>query len=99
MAAADATLSTPPARRAKPGGTRFVPLGFGLLAATYGSAIILLPLAALVWKAQGAGLDGLWSAISAKDARSAFELTMVCSLIVVVVNAIFGTMLAWVLER
>ena len=99
MAAADATLSTPPVRRAKPGGTRFVPLGFGLLAATYASAIILLPLAALVWKAQGEGLDGLWAAISAPDARAAFELTMVCSLIVVVINAIFGTMLAWVLER
>jgi sulfate/thiosulfate transport system permease protein len=76
-----------------------VPLGFGLLAVTYGSAIILLPLAALVWNAQGQGFDGLWSAISAPDARSAFELTIVCSLIVVVINAIFGTMLAWVLER
>ncbi len=98
MAAADATLS-PPARRAKPGGMRFVPLGFGLLVATYASAIILLPLAALVWTAQGEGLDGLWAAISAPDARAAFELTLVCSLIVVVINAIFGTMLAWVLER
>jgi len=78
---------------------RFVPLGFGLLVATYASAIILLPLAALVWTAQGEGLDGLWTAISAPDARAAFELTLVCSLIVVVVNAIFGTMLAWVLER
>ncbi|MDX6599536.1 MAG: sulfate/thiosulfate transport system permease protein, partial [Gaiellales bacterium] len=99
MAAADATLGTPPVHRAKPSGARFVPLGFGLLAATYASAIILLPLAALVWKAQGEGIHGLWSAISAPDARAAFELTMVCSLIVVVVNAIFGTMLAWVLER
>ncbi len=76
-----------------------MPLGFGLLAATYGSAIILLPLAALVWQAQGEGFGGLWSAISAPDARAAFQLTMICSLIVVVVNAIFGTMLAWVLER
>ena len=99
MAAADATLSSPPARRARPSGTRFVPLGFGLLAATYASAIILLPLAALVWKAQGQGFDGLWSAISAPDARAAFQLTIICSLIVVVINAIFGTMLAWVLER
>src|SRR4051794_33616992 len=98
MAAADASISTPPARRARPGGARIAPLGLGLMAATYASAIVLLPLAALVWKAQGEGLDGLWSAISAPDARAAFELTMVCSLIVVVVNAVFGTMLAWVLE-
>jgi sulfate/thiosulfate transport system permease protein len=99
MAAADATLDTPPVPRAKPGGARFVPLGFGLLAGTYASAIIMLPLAALVWKAQGFGIHGLWNAISAPDARSAFQLTIVCSLIVVIVNAIFGTMLAWVLER
>ena len=99
MAAADATLSAPPVPRAKPGGTRFVPLGFGLLAGTYASALILLPLAALVWKAQGLGLSGIWDTVSASDARSAFELTIACSLIVVIVNAIFGTMLAWVLER
>ena len=99
MAAADATLSTPPARRAKPSGTRFVPLGFGLLAATYASAVVLLPLAALVLGGAGRGPEGLWTAISAPDARAAFELTLVCSLIVVVINAIFGTMLAWVLER
>jgi sulfate/thiosulfate transport system permease protein len=99
VAAADATLSAAPVPRAKPGGTRFVPLGFGLLAGTYASALILLPLAALVWKAQGLGLSGIWDTVSASDARSAFELTIACSLIVVIVNAIFGTMLAWVLER
>ena len=99
MAAADASLSTPPVRRARPSGAQIAPLGFGLLAASYISGLILLPIAALVWKAQGLGLGGLWDAISAPDARSAFELTIVCSLIVVVVNAIFGTMLAWTLER
>jgi sulfate transport system permease protein len=99
VAAADASLSTSPARRARPSGARIAPLGFGLLAASYISGLILLPIAALIWKAQGLGLGGLWDAISAPDARSAFELTMVCSLIVVVVNAIFGTMLAWTLER
>ena len=99
MAAADATLSTPPARRARPGGARIAPLGFGLLAGTYASALILLPIAALVWKAQGMGLHGLWTTLSAPDARSAFELTIACSLIVVAINAVFGTMLAWVLER
>ena len=51
MAAADASLSSPPARRAWPSGTRFVPLGFGLLAATYGGAHH--PAAA-----RGARLDG-----------------------------------------
>jgi sulfate transport system permease protein len=99
VAAADATLSTPPARGAWPSGARIVPLGFGLLAGTYASAIILLPLAALIWEAQGLGLAGLWNTLSAPDSRAAFELTIACSLIVVVVNAIFGTMLAWVLER
>jgi len=99
VAAADSTLSPPLGRRARPGGARIAPLGFGLLAGTYASALILLPLAALIWKAQGLGLDGLWNTLSAPDSRAAFELTIACSLIVVVVNAIFGTMLAWVLER
>ena len=99
MAAADSTLSPPLGRRARPGGTRIAPLGFGVLAGTYASALILLPLAALIWEAQGLGLDGLWNTLSAPDSRAAFELTVACSLIVVVVNAIFGTMLAWVLER
>jgi sulfate transport system permease protein len=99
VAAADASLSTSPARRARPSGAKVAPLGLGLLAASYISGLILLPIAALVWKAQGLGLGGLWDAISAPDARSAFELTIVSSLIVVVVNAIFGTMLAWTLER
>jgi sulfate transport system permease protein len=99
VAAADATLSPRPVPRARPGGARIAPLGFGLLAGTYASALILLPIAALVWKAQGMGLHGLWTTLSASDARSAFELTIACSLIVVAINAVFGTMLAWVLER
>jgi sulfate transport system permease protein len=99
VAAADATLSSPPVPRARPGGARIAPLGFGLLAGTYASALILLPIAALVWKAQGMGLHGLCTTLSASDARSAFELTIACSLIVVAINAVFGTMLAWVLER
>ena len=86
-------------RRGRPSGARIAPLGLGLLAGTYASALILLPLAALVWKAQGAGLHGLWRTLSTPEVRTAFELTVVCSLIVVVVNAVFGTMLAWVLER
>ena len=99
MAAADATLSTRPVRRARPKGGRVAPFGLGLLAATYGGVIILLPISALIWTAQGLGLEGLWNTLSAPDARAAFELTIACALIVVVVNAIFGTMLAWVLER
>jgi sulfate transport system permease protein len=99
VAAADASLSASPVRGARPSGARIAPLGFGLLAASYLSGLILLPIAALAWKAQGLGLSGLWDAISAPDARAAFELTLACSLLVVVVNAIFGTMLAWTLER
>jgi sulfate/thiosulfate transport system permease protein len=97
--AADAALGAAPARRGRPSGARIAPLGLGLLAGTYASALILLPLAALVWEAQGAGLHGLWTTLSTPEVRSAFELTVISALIVVVVNAVFGTMLAWVLER
>ena len=97
--AADAAFGAAPVRRARPIGARIAPLGLGLLAGTYASALVLLPLAALVWEAPGAGLHGLWTTLSTPEVRAAFELTVVSSLIVVAVNAIFGTMLAWVLER
>lgn len=96
--AADAALAGPRSG-ARPGGARIASLGLGALVATYASGLVLLPLAALLWASRSRGLTGLWDAVSAPGPRSAFVLTIVLSLVVVVINAIFGTMLAWVLER
>ncbi len=65
----------------------------------YLSLIVLLPLAAVAAKALEDGLDGFWNAVTAPQAVAALELTVLASLIVVVVNVVFGTLIAWVLVR
>jgi sulfate/thiosulfate transport system permease protein len=61
--------------------------------------IVLLPLAALVARGFDGGLDVFWKAVTAPDAKSALLFTIVASLIVVLFNAVFGTLVAWVLVR
>jgi sulfate transport system permease protein len=65
----------------------------------YLSILVLLPLAAVFWKSTGAGWDDFWGSVSAPDAVAALKLTLAMSLLVVAVNAVFGTLLAWVLVR
>jgi sulfate transport system permease protein len=83
-------------------GTRLPRVGAGLGRGTvvlYLSAIVLLPLAAVVSKSLGNGIGAFREAVTSPLAISSLELTVICSLIVVVVNAIFGTIIAWVLVR
>ena len=84
-----------PAPRAASGG-RAVVQGLTTL---YLSLIVLLPLAAVLWRSRAAGGHGFWEAISGRQAVAAIELTLVASLIVAAVNAVAGTALAWVLVR
>jgi sulfate transport system permease protein len=65
----------------------------------YLSLIVLIPLAAVVWTATGAGWSGFWQAITAPDALAALRLTLLLSAAVVVINAVTGTIVAWVLVR
>jgi sulfate transport system permease protein len=71
-------------------------LGRGLLG-IYLSIIVLLPIAALL--AHIGDPASFWRAISSREARSAIELTIVASLIVALINAVMGTLIAWVLVR
>jgi len=66
---------------------------------TWLSVIVLIPLAAVVLRSTGDGMSAFWNAISEPEAVSAIKLTVITSLIIVVVNAVFGTLLAWVLVR
>lgn len=61
--------------------------------------MVMLPLTAITTKAFENGLDGFWTAVSSPQAVAALKLTVICSLIVVVINAVMGTLLAWVLVR
>lgn len=75
-----------------------VALGLGL-AAAYLSLIVLLPLAALTSKAFDAGWHGFWTALASPQSVAALKLTLIASLIVASVNAVMGTLVAWVLVR
>jgi sulfate/thiosulfate transport system permease protein len=61
--------------------------------------IALLPLAAVAVRSTDGGLDGFWRAISSEQALSSLRLTLLASLIVVAINAVTGTLIAWVLVR
>jgi sulfate transport system permease protein len=81
-------------------------MGFTLV---YLSAIVLIPMAALFlktselsfrWPSQVEdAVPNFWTAISGDRAMAAYRLTFGASLIAAFINAVFGTILAWVLVR
>jgi sulfate/thiosulfate transport system permease protein len=77
---------------------RFSGAGLGV-AVVWLSLLVLLPLAAVVAKAGGGGLSGFTSAFTNAQSLQALRLTLICAFAVTVVNAIMGTLIAWVLVR
>ena len=65
----------------------------------YLSLVVLIPLAAVVSRSLENGLAGLWDAVTSSQAMSSLKLTVVVSFIVVLINAVTGTLIAWVLVR
>jgi sulfate transport system permease protein len=65
----------------------------------YITVIVLIPLAAVVARSTEGGWDTFWTAISNEQAVAALKLTVIASLIVVAINAVAGTAIAWVLVR
>ena len=63
------------------------------------SVIVLLPLIALTTEAFSGGLSGFWEAVTSDGAVDALRVTVTVSLIVAVLNAVTGTLIAWVLVR
>jgi sulfate transport system permease protein len=99
MEAHPANLPAPAASRA---GLRLPGIGTGAgngMVVLYLSIIVLLPLAAVASKAFSLGLGHFWEQVTSPLAVKSLKLTVVCSLIVVVLNGIFGTILAWLLVR
>jgi sulfate transport system permease protein len=87
MAASAQALPAPKVRRSTAPG-----LAVGL-STLYLSVIVLLPLAALGWRAHG------WDAVTSSQAVAALKLTLFASLVVASINAIAGTAIAWTLVR
>jgi sulfate transport system permease protein len=65
----------------------------------YLSLVALIPLAAVVLTSLENGTDAFWSAVTSPQAVASLELTLIASLVVVLINAVFGTLIAWVLVR
>lgn len=93
------TLSHRSAPRA---GIRLPGVGAGLgrgMVVLYLSLIVLLPLAALTDQSLTQGLGHFWDQVTQPQAVKSLKLTLIASLIVVLINAFFGTILAWLLVR
>jgi sulfate/thiosulfate transport system permease protein len=93
-----ATIPTAPPRA----GLRLPGVGAGLgrgLVGLYLSIIVLLPLAAVLDESLANGIGAFWDAVTGDQALAALKLTVICSLIVVAINGVFGTIIAWVLVR
>jgi sulfate/thiosulfate transport system permease protein len=66
---------------------------------TYVAVLIVVPLAALIAGAFSGGLGAIGAALSEPDVISAFGRTLLIAVIVVLIHAICGTAVAWVLVR
>jgi sulfate transport system permease protein len=74
--------------------------GAGLgVAVLWMSLLVLLPLAAVVVKSTDAGWGGFWDSVTGRQAASALRFTIGSSLLVCAINAVMGTLVAWVLVR
>ncbi len=82
--------------------TRSVLPGFGLTmgySVLYLSLVVLIPLAALVFKSGSLGWDGFWAAAWNPRVVASYKLTLLTSLASALVNAVFGLVVAWTLVR
>lgn len=61
--------------------------------------LVLLPLLMVLFAAFGDGFRAWWAALNEPDARSALTLTLFTVAIVLPINAVFGTLMAWALAR
>jgi sulfate transport system permease protein len=91
------TIALP--RRARRGRRVATPAVGGALATAYLSLIVLIPLAAVVAESTTGGPSAFWQAVTGDQAFAAMRFTVLVSIVVVVVNIVTGTLIAWVLVR
>jgi sulfate transport system permease protein len=61
--------------------------------------MVVLPLAALAWESSKEGAGSFWDTVSSPESVAALKLTLALSLAVALLNAVLGTVTAWVLVR
>lgn len=69
------------------------------LAIGYLGLMVMIPMAALAWAGVSQSATSFWEAITQPETLAALQLTLAISAIVAVVNAVMGTLIAWVLVR
>jgi len=65
----------------------------------YLSALVLIPLAALVIRPWELGFDGFWAAVTTPRVLAALKLSFGAAAIAAAINSVFGLIVAWVLVR
>ncbi|HEV7924918.1 MAG TPA: sulfate ABC transporter permease subunit CysT [Verrucomicrobiae bacterium] len=73
-----------------------ITLGFTII---YLTVIVLVPIGALALKALGLSWKELWELATNERAMASYRLSLGASLAAALINAAFGTLLAWVLAR
>ncbi|MGB2710885.1 MAG: sulfate ABC transporter permease subunit CysT [Conexibacter sp.] len=73
-------------------------LGVGI-ATLWLSIIVLLPLTAVVVRSLDGGAGAFWDAVTSRQAIAALRFTVGVSLVTAALNAVAGTLIAWVLVR
>ena len=66
---------------------------------TFLLVVVVLPIAAVVWKSTGNGWSGFWDVVSSPQAVAALKLSVITATLAVLTTAVFGTIIAWVLVR
>lgn len=87
-------------RRSVAGGRLTAVSGLGLgVCLLWFSLLVLIPLAAVVARSTTGGWDAFWETLSNPQTKSAIFLTVGMALLVTAINAVMGTLIAWVLVR
>src|SRR5580693_8038406 len=83
-------------------GARRVLPGFGLTLGytmVYLSLLVLIPLSAVFIRSLGLGWDHFWQAVTAPRVIASLRLSFGASLIAALLNAVFGLLISWVMNR
>jgi sulfate transport system permease protein len=75
-----------------------IPLQVGVVT-LWLSIIVLLPLAAIAWQSVGGGWEHFWLAVTSHAALESFKVTLIISVVVTVLDVVFGVLVAWMLVR
>jgi sulfate transport system permease protein len=73
-----------------------LPLG---ICTTFLTVVVALPIAALVWESKRHGGHTFWQVVTSPEALAALKLTLGAAVVVALLNAVLGTVTAWVLVR